>query len=68
MHFQECRLIFDDFFVYHSWILHLEMVEEGFERLNSLGGRLEVEKYHISESKVVLLGYVVFKREIEANF
>ena len=42
-------------------------VEEGFERLHSLGGQFNVEKCHIAESKVTLLGHVVSKRGIEAE-
>ena len=47
--------------------MHLEKVEEGFARLQLLGGQLNVTKCHIGESQVVLLGHVISIRGIEAN-
>ena len=53
--------------MYSSHLLHLEKVEEGLAHLQSLGGQLNIAKCHIGESQVVLLGHVIFLREIEAN-
>ena len=61
------RVFIDDFCIYSSCILHLGKVEEGFKRLHSLGGQLNVEMCQIVESMVALLGYVVSKRRIEAK-
>ncbi|MCO5548479.1 hypothetical protein L7F22_001938 [Adiantum nelumboides] len=47
--------------------LHLEKVNEGLARLQSLGGQLNVDKCHIAESQVTLLGHVVSSRGIEAD-
>ena len=55
----------DDFCIYNSCALHLVKVEEGLARLQSLGVQLNVDKFHIAESKVTLLGHVVSKRGIE---
>ncbi|MCO5593263.1 hypothetical protein L7F22_047271 [Adiantum nelumboides] len=38
-----------------------------YERLQSLGGHLNVDKCHIAESQVTLLGHVVSSRGIEAD-
>ncbi|MCO5554207.1 hypothetical protein L7F22_007735 [Adiantum nelumboides] len=50
-----------------SRVLHLEKVNEGLARLQSLGGQLNVHKCHIAESQVTLLVHVVSSRGIEAN-
>ncbi|MCO5561833.1 hypothetical protein L7F22_015457 [Adiantum nelumboides] len=50
-----------------SRVLHLEKVNEGLARLQSLGGQLNVDKCHIAESQVTLLGHVVSSRGIEAD-
>ena len=55
------------FCIYSSCVLHLAKVEEGLARLQSLGGQLNVDKCHIAESKVTILGHVVSKGGIEAN-
>ena len=61
------RVFIDDFCIYSSRSLHLEKVYEGLSRLQSLGGQLNVDKCHIAESKVTLLGHVVSARGIEAD-
>ncbi|MCO5603591.1 hypothetical protein L7F22_057742 [Adiantum nelumboides] len=48
-------------------VLHLEKVNEDLARLQSLGGQLNVDKCHIAESQVTLLGHVVSSRGIEAD-
>ncbi|MCO5580819.1 hypothetical protein L7F22_034691 [Adiantum nelumboides] len=45
-----------------SRVLHLEKVNEGLARLQSLGGQLNVDKCHIAESQVAQLGHVVYSR------
>ncbi|MCO5566447.1 hypothetical protein L7F22_020124 [Adiantum nelumboides] len=61
------RVFIDDFCIYSSRVLHLEKVNEGLARLQSLGGQLNVDKCHIAESQVTLLGHVVSSRGIEAD-
>ncbi|MCO5610677.1 hypothetical protein L7F22_064918 [Adiantum nelumboides] len=62
------RIFIDDFCIYSSRVLHLEKVNEGLARLQSLvGGQLNVDKCHIAESQVTLLGHVVYSRGIEAD-
>ncbi|MCO5608656.1 hypothetical protein L7F22_062870 [Adiantum nelumboides] len=73
------RVFIDDFCIYSSCVLHLEKVNEGLARLQSLGGQLNVDKCHIAESQlnvdkchiaesqVTLLGHVVSSRGIEAD-
>ncbi|MCO5574473.1 hypothetical protein L7F22_028258 [Adiantum nelumboides] len=61
------RVFIDDFCIYSSRALHLEKVNEGLARLQSLGGQLNVDKCHIAESQVTLLGHVVSSRGIEAD-
>ncbi|MCO5599590.1 hypothetical protein L7F22_053696 [Adiantum nelumboides] len=50
-----------------SRVLHLEKQNEGLARLQSLCGQLNVDKCHIAESQVPLLGHVVSSRGIEAD-
>ena len=40
-------------------MLHLVRVEEGLSRLAQMGGQLNMEKCHIGETQVALLGHVV---------
>ena len=61
------RVFIDDFCIYSSRILHLEKVEEGLSRLEQLGGQLNLDKCHIGENKITLLGHVVSKKGIEAD-
>ncbi|MCO5603742.1 hypothetical protein L7F22_057894 [Adiantum nelumboides] len=61
------RVFIDDFFIYSSRALHLEKVNEGLARLQSFGGQLNVDKCHIAENQVTLLGHVVSSRGIEAD-
>ncbi|MCO5583693.1 hypothetical protein L7F22_037606 [Adiantum nelumboides] len=61
------RVFIDDFCIYSLRVLHLEKVNEGLARLQSLGGQLNVDKCHIAESRVTLLGHVVSSRGIEAD-
>ncbi|MCO5552515.1 hypothetical protein L7F22_006027 [Adiantum nelumboides] len=61
------RVFIDDFCIYSSRVLHLEKVNEGLARLQSLGGQLNVDKCHIVESQVTLLGHVVSSRGTEAD-
>ncbi|MCO5574642.1 hypothetical protein L7F22_028431 [Adiantum nelumboides] len=61
------RVFIDDFCIYSLRALHLEKVNEGLARLQSLGGQLNVDKCHIAESQVTLLGHVVSSRGIEAD-
>ncbi|MCO5571729.1 hypothetical protein L7F22_025477 [Adiantum nelumboides] len=61
------RVFIDDFCIYSSRVLHLGKVNEGLARLQSLGGQLNVDKCHIAESQVTLLGHVVSSRGIEAD-
>ncbi|MCO5605094.1 hypothetical protein L7F22_059273 [Adiantum nelumboides] len=61
------RVFIDDFCIYSSRVLHLERVNEDLARLQSLGGQLNVDKCHIAESQVTLLGHVVSSRGIEAD-
>ncbi|MCO5594203.1 hypothetical protein L7F22_048228 [Adiantum nelumboides] len=61
------RVFIDDFSIYSSRVLHLEKVNEGLARLQSLGGQLNVDKCHIAENQVTLLGHVVSSRGIEAD-
>ena len=61
-------VFFDDFYIYNYYTLHLVKLEEGFERIHSLGGQLNVDNYHITKRKVTLLGHVVVaKRGIKDN-
>ncbi|MCO5574719.1 hypothetical protein L7F22_028509 [Adiantum nelumboides] len=50
------RVFIDDFCIYSLRVLHLEKVNEGLARLQALGGQLNVDKCHIAESQVTLLG------------
>ncbi|MCO5558423.1 hypothetical protein L7F22_012005 [Adiantum nelumboides] len=61
------RVFIDDFCIYSLRVLHLEKVNEGLARLQSLGGQLNVDKCHIAESQVTVLGHVVSSRGIEAD-
>ena len=61
------RVFIDDFCIYSSRSLHLGRVYESLTRLQSLGGQLNVDKCHIAESKVTLLGHIVSTRGIEAD-
>ncbi|MCO5560544.1 hypothetical protein L7F22_014159 [Adiantum nelumboides] len=61
------RVFIDDFCIYSSRAFHLEKVNEGLAKLQSLGGQLNVDKCHIAESQVTLLGHVVSSRDIEAD-
>ncbi|MCO5603592.1 hypothetical protein L7F22_057743 [Adiantum nelumboides] len=61
------RIFIDDFCIYSLRVLHLEKVNEDLARLQSLGGQLNVDKCHIAESQVTLLGHVVSSRGIEAD-
>ncbi|MCO5557438.1 hypothetical protein L7F22_011002 [Adiantum nelumboides] len=54
------RVFIDDFCIYISRVLHLEKVNEGLARLQSLGGQLNVDKCHIAESQVTSLGYTPY--------
>ena len=47
--------------------MHLAKVCEGLTRLQSLGDQLNVDKCHIAESKVTLLGHVVSAKGIESD-
>jgi len=61
------RVYIDDFCIYSSHLLHLTKVDKGLRRLAPLGGQLNEAKCHIEESKVALLGHVVFALGIEAD-
>ena len=61
------RVFIDDFCIYSSKILHLGKVEEGLSRLEQMGGQLNLDKCHVGESKVTLLGHVVSEKGIEAD-
>ncbi|MCO5614968.1 hypothetical protein L7F22_069254 [Adiantum nelumboides] len=61
------RVFIDYFCIYSSRVLQLENVNEGLARLQSLGGQLNVDKCHIAENQVTLLGHVVSSRGIEAD-
>ncbi|MCO5597414.1 hypothetical protein L7F22_051491 [Adiantum nelumboides] len=61
------RVFIDDFCIYSSHSLHLEKVYEAFCRLQILGGQLNVEKCHIAERKVALLGHVISAKGIETD-
>ena len=53
------RVFIDDFCIYSSRECHLVKVDEGLTRLEQMGGKLNVEKCHIGEPRVALLGHVV---------
>ncbi|MCO5604271.1 hypothetical protein L7F22_058436 [Adiantum nelumboides] len=61
------RVFIDDFCIYSSRALHIEKVHENLSRLQSMGGQLNIDKCHIGEAQVTLLGLVVFARGIEAD-
>ncbi|MCO5572468.1 hypothetical protein L7F22_026223 [Adiantum nelumboides] len=61
------RVFIDDFCIYSSRALHIEKVHEGLSSLQSMGGQLNIDKCHIGEAQVTLLGHVVFARGIEAD-
>ncbi|MCO5574786.1 hypothetical protein L7F22_028578 [Adiantum nelumboides] len=61
------RVFIDDFCIFSSGVLHLEKVDEDLARLQSLGGQLNVNNFHIAESQVTLIGHVVSSRGIEAD-
>ncbi|MCO5558087.1 hypothetical protein L7F22_011663 [Adiantum nelumboides] len=61
------RVFIDDFCIYSLHALQIEKVHEGLSRLQSMGGRLNIDKCHIGEAQVTLLGHVVFARGIEAD-
>ncbi|MCO5558615.1 hypothetical protein L7F22_012201 [Adiantum nelumboides] len=61
------RVFIDDFCIYSSRALHIEKVHEGLSRLQSMGGQLNIDKCHIGEAQVTLLGHVVSARGIEAD-
>ncbi|MCO5553978.1 hypothetical protein L7F22_007504 [Adiantum nelumboides] len=50
-----------------SRALRIEKMHEGLSRLQSMGGQLDIDKCHIGEAPVTLLGHVVFARGIEAD-
>ena len=61
------RVYIDDFCIYNMRALHLAKVDEGLSRLAQLGGQLNMEKCHIGERQVALLGHVVSESGIQAN-
>ncbi|MCO5591571.1 hypothetical protein L7F22_045558 [Adiantum nelumboides] len=61
------RVYIDDFCIYSSKALHVQKVEEGLQRLNGFGGQLNLDKCHIGEDKVILLGHKISQRGIEVD-
>ena len=61
------RVFIDDFCIYSSKSLHLEKVDESLTRLQEMGGQLNLDKCHVGERKVALLGHVVSEKGIEAD-
>ena len=61
------RVYIDDFCIYSSRILHMARVDEGLSRLTQLGGQLNIEKCHIGEKQVTLLGHVVSSAGIQVD-
>ncbi|MCO5587232.1 hypothetical protein L7F22_041179 [Adiantum nelumboides] len=61
------RVFIDDFCIYSSHALNMKKVHEGLSRLESMGGQLNIDKCHIGEAQVTLLGHVVSARGIEVD-
>ncbi|MCO5592348.1 hypothetical protein L7F22_046349 [Adiantum nelumboides] len=61
------RVYIDDFCIYSSKALHVQKVEEGLQRLNGFGGQLNLDKCHIEEDEVILLGHKISQRGIEVD-
>ena len=61
------RVFIDDFCIYSSSITHLSRVDEGLSRLAQMGGQLNLEKCHIGEKRVALLGHMISRDGIQAN-
>ncbi|MCO5553045.1 hypothetical protein L7F22_006565 [Adiantum nelumboides] len=61
------RVFIDDFCIYSPRSIHLQKVEEGLKRLDSLGGQLNPDKCHIGEDEVILLGHKISQRGIEMD-
>ncbi|MCO5602061.1 hypothetical protein L7F22_056188 [Adiantum nelumboides] len=61
------RVYIDDFCIYSSRALHVQKVEEGLQRLSGFGGELNLDKCHIEEDEVILLGHKISQRGIEVD-
>ncbi|MCO5547825.1 hypothetical protein L7F22_001277 [Adiantum nelumboides] len=61
------RVFIDDFSIYSPKSIHTQMVEEGLQRLDSLGGQLNPKKCHIGEDEDILLGHKISQRGIEVD-
>ena len=61
------RVYIDDFCIYSSQVLHLVRVDEGLSSLAQMGGQLNMEKCHIGETQVTLLGHVVCTTRIQVD-
>ena len=61
------RVFIDDFCIYSSLTTHLSRVDEGLSRLAQMGGQLNLEKCHIGEKRVALLGHMIFEDGIQAD-
>ena len=56
----------DDFCIYSAQKDHLR-VDEGLSRLAQMGGQLNMEKCHMGERRVSLLGHLVSEDGIQVN-
>ncbi|MCO5599494.1 hypothetical protein L7F22_053598 [Adiantum nelumboides] len=57
----------DDLCTYNDRALHYQRVEEGLQRLYQYGGQLNVDKCHVAEKEVVLLGHVISQEGIKVD-
>ncbi|MCO5570631.1 hypothetical protein L7F22_024358 [Adiantum nelumboides] len=61
------RVFLDDFRTYSDRALHCQRVEEGLQRLYQYGGQLNLDKCHVAEKEVVLLGHVISQEGIKVD-
>ena len=61
------RVYIDDFCIYSSQVLHLVRVDEGLSRFAQMGGQLNMAKCLIGETRVTVLGHVVFGASIQVD-
>ncbi|MCO5554173.1 hypothetical protein L7F22_007699 [Adiantum nelumboides] len=61
------RVFLDDFCTYSDRALHCQRVEEGLQRLYQYGGQLNLDKCHVAEKEIVLLGHVISQEGIKVD-
>ncbi|MCO5583550.1 hypothetical protein L7F22_037461 [Adiantum nelumboides] len=61
------RVFLDDFCTHSDRALHCQRVEEGLQKLYQYGGQLNLDKCHVAEKEVVLLGHVISQEGVKVD-